>query len=210
MLDPGRPADATTLAELRCDPGIEFIEDADDQREALRKLTPTPDPGLVDEPTRLAYYPWRRAVIAVLGCGVLPTVATGPERSSHHRGGAARLGRLRVGVIGLGVGHAVAHTLAAQGLCGELRLSDFDELELSNLNRVPATVFDQGVNKAIVAARRIAELDPCLLVSVDTAGVTPASVDGFWTDWMSSSRSATPWMRRSWCAKVPAEQAFRC
>ena len=35
-----------------------------------------------------------------------------------------------------------------QGLCGELRLADFDELELSNLNRVPATVFDLGVNKA--------------------------------------------------------------
>ena len=40
------------------------------------------------------------------------------------------------------------------------RLADFDHLELSNLNRVPATVFDIGLNKAEVAARRIAELDP--------------------------------------------------
>ena len=47
---------------------------------------------------------------------------------------------LRVGVAGLSVGHVIAHTLAAQGLCGELRLADFDGLELSNLNRVPATM----------------------------------------------------------------------
>jgi tRNA A37 threonylcarbamoyladenosine dehydratase len=60
----------------------------------------------------------------------------------------------------LSVGHAIAYTLAAQGLCGELRLTDFDDLELSNLNRVPATVFDLGVNEAVVCARRIAELDP--------------------------------------------------
>jgi hypothetical protein len=79
----------------------------------------------------------------------------------------------------LSVGHVIAHTLAAQGLCGELRLADFDELELSNLNRVPATVFDLGVNKATVTARRIAELDPYLAVTVIEAGLTYDTVDEF-------------------------------
>ena len=87
-----------------------------------------------------------------------------------------RLGRLRIGVVGLSVGHAIAYTLAAQGLCGELRLADFDDLELSNLNRVPATVFDLGVNKAVVCARRIAELDPYLPVTVVAAGITAETV----------------------------------
>jgi hypothetical protein len=90
-----------------------------------------------------------------------------------------RLGALRIGVAGLSVGHVIAHTLAAQGLCGELRLADFDELELSNLNRVPATVFDLGVNKATVTARRIAELDPYLAVTVIEAGLTYDTVDAF-------------------------------
>lgn len=179
ILDPGRVADAATLGELRHSPGIQFIENADQQRAALRQLTPTPDPGLIDEPTRLAYYPWRRAVVGILGAASYRRLRLDRNRHLITAEEQARLGRLRVGIIGLSVGHAVAHTLAAQGLCGELRLADFDELELSNLNRVPATVFDQGVNKAIVAARRIAELDPYLFVSVDTAGVTPASVDGF-------------------------------
>ena len=90
-----------------------------------------------------------------------------------------RLGRLRIGVVGLSVGHAIAYTLAAQGLCGELRLTDFDDLELSNLNRVPATVFDLGVNKAVVCARRIAELDPYLPVTVMPTGITPQTVGDF-------------------------------
>ena len=71
-----------------------------------------------------------------------------------------RLGRLRIGIVGLSVGHAIAHILAQQGLCGQLRLADFDELELSNLNRVPATVFDLGAEQGELAARRIAETRP--------------------------------------------------
>ncbi len=91
----------------------------------------------------------------------------------------ALLGALRIGVAGLSVGHVIAHTLAAQGICGELRLADFDRIALSNLNRVPATVLDLGLNKAEVAARRIAELDPYLPVRVLDVGLTADTVDEF-------------------------------
>jgi tRNA A37 threonylcarbamoyladenosine dehydratase len=86
------------------------------------------------------------------------------DRNNITAGEQDRLGALSIGVAGLSVGHVIAHTLAAQGMCGRLRLADFDHLELSNLNRVPATVFDIGINKAYVAARRVAELDPYLVV----------------------------------------------
>ena len=51
-----------------------------------------------------------------------------------------RFGRLTIGIVGLSVGHSIAHTLALEGLCGRLRLADNDRIELSNLNRIPATV----------------------------------------------------------------------
>ena len=86
---------------------------------------------------------------------------------------------MRIGVAGLSVGHVIAYTLAAQGMCGDLRLADFDRIELSNLNRVPATVLDLGLNKAEVAARRIAELDPYLQVQVLDMGLTLDTVDEF-------------------------------
>jgi molybdopterin/thiamine biosynthesis adenylyltransferase/nitroreductase len=179
ILDPRKATDDEMLAELRSDPGILFTEVAAQQRAALRGLTPTPDTGQIDEPARWVYYPWRRAVIDVLGPTAYRRLRLDRNRHLITAAEQARLGTLKVGIIGLSVGHAVAHVLAAQGLCGELRLSDFDDLELTNLNRVPASVFDQGVNKAIVAARRIAELDPYLRVSVETTAVTRESVDEF-------------------------------
>ena len=58
-------------------------------------------------------------------------------------------------------------------------MADFDRIALSNLNRVPATVLDLGLNKAEVAARRIAELDPYLVVRVLDVGLTVDTVDEF-------------------------------
>lgn len=173
------PHDLHLLTELRADSGIEFIDTSELQRNELRGLLPAPDPETLAEPTRWVYYPWRRTVIALLG-----PLGCGAARLNRNRNlitadEQRRLKRLRVGVAGLSVGHAIAHLIAQEGLCGHVRLADFDDLELSNLNRVPATLFDIGSNKATVAARRIAELDPYLPVEVFDRGITPDSVDAF-------------------------------
>lgn len=166
------------LTTLRTRPGIEFVDRAAELRSALAELRP-PVGDLIDEPARWAYFPWRHTVVRVLGPAAHARLRLDRNRNLITADEQERLGRLRVGVIGLSVGHAVAHTLAAQGVCGELRLADFDELDVSNLNRVPAGLIDVGVNKAVVAARRIAELDPYLPVRVFTEGITPATVEEF-------------------------------
>jgi molybdopterin/thiamine biosynthesis adenylyltransferase len=167
------------LEKLRADPAIEFIDHRESQLEELRGLRPPPDGELLAEPGRWVYYPWRRTVVALLGPRAFRAVRLDRNRNVITTAEQDRLGTLRVGVAGLSVGHVIAHTLAAQGLCGELRLADFDSLELSNLNRVPATVLDLGLNKAEVAARRIAELDPYVAVRVLDAGLTADNVDEF-------------------------------
>ncbi len=179
VLDPENPDDRAVLRRLRSDPGIEFVDHHQRQLEDLRRLRPPPDRKLLAEPGRWVYYPWRRTVVAVLGPHGFRAVRLDRNRNMITAGEQARLTALRIGVAGLSVGHVIAHTLAAQGLCGELRLADFDRLELSNLNRVPATVFDLGLNKAQVAARRIVELDPYVRVSVLDAGLTSDTVDEF-------------------------------
>lgn len=179
VLDPGEPADQQVLDSLRGDPAIVFIDRAAQQAETLARLLPAPTGELTDEPWRWAYYPWRRAVVSILGPRAFARVRADRNRNLITSQEQEVLGSLRVGVVGLSVGHAVAHTLAMQGLCGELRLADFDDLELSNLNRVPATVFDIGVNKAVTAARRIAEVDPYLAVRVVDSGLTDQTVDAF-------------------------------
>jgi molybdopterin/thiamine biosynthesis adenylyltransferase len=179
VLDAADPADKAVLERLRADPAIEFVDHHDEQLDELRRLLPPPDPELVAEPCRWVYYPWRRTVVAVLGPRAFRAVRLDRNRNVITADEQTRLGALRIGVAGLSVGHVIAHTLAAQGMCGELRLADFDRLELSNLNRVPATVLDLGLNKAEAAARRIAELDPYLKVAVIDAGLTLDTVDEF-------------------------------
>jgi hypothetical protein len=61
-------ADArAVLVELRADPRIEFVDRRSAQLDGLRQLRPAPAPELLTEPTQLAYYPWRRTVVGVLG-----------------------------------------------------------------------------------------------------------------------------------------------
>lgn len=166
LLDAGDPEQAQEIARLRADVGIEFIDRISEEDR--------------DAPiSRWAYYPWRRAVVRVLGPHAFGRVRLDRNRYLITDDELARLATLRVGVVGLSVGHAIAHGLAAEGLCGELRLADFDALELTNLNRVPASVFDLGVNKAVACARRIAELDPYLPVRVVSSGITAESIDEF-------------------------------
>ncbi|TDO07815.1 ThiF family protein [Mycobacterium sp. BK086] len=173
------PNDEPTLARLRADPRTEFIDRSADFDAALRALRPAVEADVLAEPMRWAHYPWRHAVMAVPAPRAFHRLRLDRNRNMITLGEQQRLAGLTIGVVGLSVGHAIAHTLAAQGLCGELRLADFDELELSNLNRVPATVFDIGVNKAVVAARRVAELDPYLTVRTMTDGLTMDTMGAF-------------------------------
>ncbi len=136
-------------------------------------------PAEPTEPDTWVHYPWRRTVVGLLGPAAFRRLRLDRNRNKITADEQERLSRLRVGVAGLSVGHAAGHTLALEGLCGALRLADFDAIDLSNLNRIPATVLDLGVNKAVVAARRIAELDPFVALSVVEDGVTADGVGAF-------------------------------
>lgn len=179
VLDAEDAADNAMLEQLRANPAIEFVDHREAQLAELRGLLPSPGAELLDERCRWVYYPWRRAVVAVLGPRGFRAVRLDRNRNVVTADEQTRLGALRIGVVGLSAGHVIAHALAAQGLCGELRLADFDQLELTNLNRVPATVFDIGVNKAEAAARRIAELDPYLPIRIQDSGLTLDTIDEF-------------------------------
>lgn len=169
----------STLDQLRRDPRITVIDECRQQRAALHTLVPAVDRGLIDEPARWAYYPWRRSLVRILGPESFSRLRLDRNRNLITADEQRRLSSLKIGVIGLSVGHAIAYNLATEGLCGEIRLTDFDELELANLNRVPGTVFDLGLNKAVVAARRIAEIDPYITVHIDRHGAVPESIDDF-------------------------------
>ena len=179
VLDVTQRAQREMLRVLRQDPALLVVDRYEEQREQLSRIIPTPTKVLMDEGQRWVYYPWRRAVVRLLAPRAFSTLRLDRNRNKLTRTEQARQRTLRIGVVGVSAGHSIAHVLAMEGLAGEIRLADFDAIELSNLNRIPASVLDLGVNKAVVAARRIAEIDPYLQVVVVPEGITNENLGTF-------------------------------
>lgn len=158
---------------------VQTLDQLDELRNELRGLRPAVGAELLSEAPHYVFYPWRRTLVKLVGPRAFERLRFDRNRHKITIAEQERLRSLTIGVIGLSVGHAIAHLLAMEGLCGELRLADFDELALSNLNRIPATVLDVGINKSVAAARRIAEIDPYLPVSVWRDGVSAENLDAF-------------------------------
>ena len=179
ILDMKTRAQREVLRVLREDPSLQIIDRLPEQQEQLAQIRPTPSQAVLEEGQRWVYYPWRQAVVRLLAPRAFATLRLDRNRNKLTREEQARQRALRIGVVGLSAGHSIAHVLAMEGLAGELRLADFDTLELSNLNRIPASVLDLGVNKAIVAARRIGEIDPYLRVETVPEGIHADNLGNF-------------------------------
>lgn len=127
------------------------------------------------------YYPWSDNLVHLLDEGEFVRVRTDRNRNKITSEEQAVLATKKVGVIGLSVGQSVSLSMALERSFGEIRLADFDTLELSNLNRIRSGVHEMGTPKVINTAREIAELDPYLKVTVFAEGATRDNLDRFMT-----------------------------
>lgn len=128
------------------------------------------------------YYPWSNRLLHILDKDEFIELRTTRNHYKISPQEQIELSRRKIGIIGLSVGHAVAITMATERICGSLKLADFDTLELSNLNRIKTGLHNIGVNKCIITAREIAEIDPFLEIECYPEGITHANIMGFMTD----------------------------
>ncbi|XZF13420.1 Rv1355c family protein [Chitinophagaceae bacterium MMS25-I14] len=128
------------------------------------------------------YYPWTRTMVHLLDEAEFVEVRTSRNKYKITEAEQETLRRKKVGILGLSVGQSIAVTMAIERACGELRLADFDEIELSNLNRIRTGVHNLGINKSVIAAREIAEIDPYLDVRIYENGLTDDNMDAFFTE----------------------------
>lgn len=128
------------------------------------------------------YYPWSRRLVHILDEDEFVEVRTNRNQYKITRAERDTLSSKKIGIIGLSVGQSIALTLSMERGYGELRLADFDLLELSNLNRIRAGLYNMGVPKVVVAAREIAEIDPYLKVACFFEGLTDATMDSFFLE----------------------------
>jgi len=125
------------------------------------------------------YYPWNQQLVHLLAEDEFVEVRTNRNQYKITRAEQDIILTKKIGIIGLSVGQSIALTLAMERGFGELRLADFDELELSNLNRIRTGVRNLGLPKVVIAAREIAEIDPFLNVTCFFEGLTEENMNDF-------------------------------
>ncbi len=195
VLDPARPDDSVALSRLRESSSVREVHDRiEDQVEELLRCRAPQDPfasrsrshavteamdGRPDAYGRWAWYPWSGRLVHVLPREEFRLVRTDRNRGKITRAQQQALLRRRVGVIGLSVGSSAALACAMEGVGGAFRLADFDRLGLSNLNRLRAGVHELGVEKSVLCARRMYELDPYLDIEIFRGGVTEETIEDF-------------------------------
>ena len=125
------------------------------------------------------YYPWKNHLVHILDEEEFIEVRTNRNKLKITQEEQDLLRTKKIGIIGLSVGRAVASTIALERIVGEIRLADFDDIELSNLNRIKAPLTEMGKNKTISAAQEIAEIDPFIKVICYTEGYAEANANDF-------------------------------
>jgi len=118
------------------------------------------------------YYPWRGHVIHMLDEEEFVRVRTIRNAYKITFSEQQRLRSKKIGIVGLSVGQSASLAVALERLAGEIRIADFDTLELSNLNRIRSSVSNIGLRKTTMVAREIAELDPYIKVVCFNDGLT--------------------------------------
>ena len=127
------------------------------------------------------YYPWGDKTVVLPEEETYLSLRTMRNHNIINQEEQNRYRRAVVGVAGLSVGSAVLSALVLSGGPKRIKLADPDTVEISNLNRLRATVLDLGQNKAVVAARNVWEVDPFAELEVWDKGVTRETLTDFLT-----------------------------
>ncbi|MCC5939000.1 MAG: ThiF family adenylyltransferase [Lunatimonas sp.] len=127
------------------------------------------------------WYPWRNTMVHILAEPEFVRMRTSRNQFKITPEEQEILSQKKIGIIGLSVGQSVALSLAMERSFGELRIADFDTLDLSNLNRIRTGLFNLGLKKTYIVAREIAEIDPYLKITLYNDGINEQNMRDFFT-----------------------------
>ncbi len=128
------------------------------------------------------FFPWSDRLVHILDEEEYIEVRTNRNIYKITREERDLLGKQKIGVVGLSVGQSAAVTMAMERGFGEIRLADFDLLELTNINRIRTGIQNLGLPKVIIVAREIKEIDPFLKVICFGDGLTEENMDEFFCE----------------------------
>jgi len=162
----------------------------DEFSEQLKELAVVKNPKLLQKPTKNTsiknnpkqgkwiYYPWRTTLVHVLDRENYIRLKNSRNENLILPSEQRKFAQFRIGIAGLNVGNPAAVCIALEGGLG-MKFADNDVLTLSNFNRFRASLADLGVNKAVLSARQVYEINPFAKIEVFPDGIKPANLDKF-------------------------------
>jgi len=195
FIDPRSEDGKNTVAQLKNTPGVQSYDQIESQvgemlrarypkkklkgvslKEAVEKFFQENEASSFGE---WVYYPWSKRLIHILSKDDFIFTRLSPNNPKITREEQSRLMDKKVGVVGLSVGQSISLVLAMERICGELRIADYDILEIANLNRIRSGLHNMGLNKSVMVAREIMEIDPYYTIRIFTDGMTRENMDAF-------------------------------
>ena len=117
------------------------------------------------------YYPWNHTLVKIVTKDDYLILKTNRNQDLITKEQQKKLSDLKLGVFGMSVGSNIAFVLTQAGISNNITIADFDNLDTTNLNRILAGVHQIGLNKTVIASRRIYEDNPFAKVTLMQKGV---------------------------------------
>jgi len=122
------------------------------------------------------YFPWLNTLVRYLPEDLHLELRTGRNKLLISQEEQKHFYESTIVFCGMSVGSHVAVVIAMTGGARRMKLADPDALSGDNLNRVRLGFQNVGVNKAILVARQIYEINPYVEIEVYIDGITEENV----------------------------------
>jgi tRNA A37 threonylcarbamoyladenosine dehydratase len=183
IFDPRSASDNRKLGKIKSIPGITIVDEMEEQQKEIAQVL---KPSLLVNPPKKfpkrssvwVYYPWRNTLVRILDAVHFAKLRRSRNFNIILPSEQKRLEKMKIAIAGLNVGNPAAICLALEGV-KSFRVADLDPLSVSNLNRFRAGLPDLGVNKAILSARQIWEINPFANVGIWDKGISPENLSRF-------------------------------
>lgn len=125
------------------------------------------------------YYPWRRTLAHILKKDAYYKLRISRNQNLILPSEQKKFEKFKIGIAGLNVGNPAAICIALEGGGNEMKFADNDVLTLSNLNRFRAGIPDLGINKSVLSARQVYEINPFAKINVFPQGIQGGKEENF-------------------------------
>lgn len=118
------------------------------------------------------YFPWLNATVKYLPEDLHLELRTGRNKYLITKEEQEKFYNSTIAFLGMSVGSHVALVTAMTGGAKHMKLADPDAFSGDNLNRVRMGFQNIGLNKAVVVARQISEINPYATIELFPQGIT--------------------------------------